>query len=226
MDEFEAHRTIVTRAFEYLEKENKKQTESIGGYLVFWLPYHLEQLRCLEYDDKGTLKSNEKLEIGQNLYRLFKDDQVIRRHRTNFEQAWWEVDEMENVQKWLTDSAVVQRLDKKWLDGMHADTRPTRGFLKELVKIVVEGFLREREWKVASAYYWIELFMSLVSLLVTYTFKSTILAYSLNISTLTMNRTVRGSSRLARPLYQTQPARPPLHAHPLTVQLTISTGIA
>ncbi|KFY68311.1 hypothetical protein V496_01166 [Pseudogymnoascus sp. VKM F-4515 (FW-2607)] len=161
VDEFDAHHTIVNRAFEYLEKGHKKQTEDIGRYLVFWLPYHLNQLRCLEFDDMGTLKSTDKLEIGQSLYRLFKDDQVIRRHRVNFEPVWWEVEEMENVQKWLTDPAVVKRLDKKWLDEVHAAARPSRGFLKELVKIVVEGFLREREWNVASAYYWIEQFMGL-----------------------------------------------------------------
>jgi hypothetical protein len=171
VDEFEANHTIVKLAFKYLEMGHRKQTEDIGRYLVCWLPFHLDRLRRLEDQDMGTLTPNEKLDIGRNLYKLFKDDQVIRRHRANFEPVWWEVEEMENVQKWLTDSAVVRRLDKTWLDEVYAAARPTRGFLKELVKIVVEGFLREREWEVESAYCWIEKFMSLVSLLVTYPFQ-------------------------------------------------------
>ncbi|OBT82064.1 hypothetical protein VE02_08875 [Pseudogymnoascus sp. 03VT05] len=161
VDEFEANHTIVKLAFKYLEKGHRKQTKDIGRYLVCWLPFHLDRLRCLEDKDMGTLTPNEKLDIGRNLYKLFKDDQVIRRHRANFEQVWWGLEGMENVQKWLTDSAVVRRLDKTWLDEVYAAARPTRGFLKELVKIVVEGFLREREWEVESAYCWIEKFMSL-----------------------------------------------------------------
>ncbi|OBT80870.1 hypothetical protein VF21_00244 [Pseudogymnoascus sp. 05NY08] len=161
VDEFEANHTIVKLTFKYLEKGHIKQTKDIVRYLVCWLPFHLDRLRCLEDKDMGMLTPNEKLDIGRNLYKLFKDDQVIRRHRANFEPVWWEVEEMENVQKWLTDSAVLRRLDKTWLDEVYAATRPTRGFLKELVKIVVEGFLREREWEVASAYYWIEKFLSL-----------------------------------------------------------------
>ncbi|KFY11729.1 hypothetical protein V492_04296 [Pseudogymnoascus sp. VKM F-4246] len=161
VNEFEAHHTIVTRAFKYLETHPRTETRDIGKYLIFWLPYHLNRLRYLEDKDKGTLTPPDKLEIGQNLYRLFKDGQLIRRHRASFEPVWWDVEDMENLHKWLMDSAVVRRLDRKWQREVHTAVKPTRGFLKELVKIVVEGFLREREWKVASAHLWIDMFMSL-----------------------------------------------------------------
>ncbi|KAI1411841.1 hypothetical protein F5Y13DRAFT_200538 [Hypoxylon sp. FL1857] len=161
VDEFEANHTIVTRAFEYLEKEPRDQTKEIGKYLVGWLPYHLGRLRQLEDEEKGALTPGEQFEIGQSLYKLFKDENVFLRHRASFEQTLWFVSEMEDVQKWLMDSAVVRRLDKKWRDEVQLPLSPTRGFLKELVKMVVEGMLRNRSWGVQNAYNWIEEFMGL-----------------------------------------------------------------
>ena len=163
VDTFEAHHTLVNRAFEYLNKNPKAQTKEIGTYLVCWLPYHLSQLRKLEDEDKGALTPAEQSAIGHNLYRLFKDEQVFRRHRESFEQVWWVADEIEEVQKWLMDSAVVRRLDKKWRDEVQQAVRPTRGFMRELAKMVVEGLLRERSWDVLNASNWIEEFMAVVS---------------------------------------------------------------
>jgi hypothetical protein len=163
LDEFEAHHTIVTRAFEYLSKEHSDQTKEIGKYLVTWLPYHLDRLRQLEDEEKGTLMPDERLEIGQNLYKLFQDESVFRRHRASFEGTWWVEEEMECVQKWLMDSAVVRRLDKRWRDEVQLAVSPTRGYLRKLVRMVVEGFLRERSWGVQNAYYWIEKFMRIAS---------------------------------------------------------------
>ncbi|KAI1376576.1 hypothetical protein F4677DRAFT_418942 [Hypoxylon crocopeplum] len=161
VDEFEAHHTIVTRAFEYLDKEHRDQTNKIGGYLVGLLPYHLGQVRQLEDEEKGALTPGEQFEIGQSLYKLFKDERVILRHKASFEKTWWFVNEMEDVQKWLMDSAVVRRLDKKWRDEVQLSVSPTKGFLKELVKIVIEGLLRKRSWGAMNAYGWIEQFMGL-----------------------------------------------------------------
>ncbi|KAJ7200371.1 hypothetical protein GGX14DRAFT_372220, partial [Mycena pura] len=159
VDEFEAHHTIVTRAFEYLSKEHSDKTREIGKYLVTWLPYHLDRLRQLEDEEKGTLMPDEKLEIGQNLYKLFQDEGVFRRHRASFEGTWWLMEEMEYVQKWLMDSGVVRRLDKRWRDEVQLAISPTRGYLRKLVRMIVEGFLRERSWGVQDAYSWIEKFM-------------------------------------------------------------------
>ncbi|KAF7368172.1 putative neutral amino acid permease protein [Mycena venus] len=159
LDEFEAHHTIVTRAFEYLSKEHSDQTKEIGKYLVTWLPFHLDRLRQLEDEEKGTLMPDEQLEIGQNLYKLFQDEGVFRRHKAIFEGTWWVEEEIEYVQKWLMDSAVVRRLDKRWRDEVQLAVSPTRGYLRKLVRMVVEGFLRERSWGVQNAYFWIERFM-------------------------------------------------------------------
>ncbi|KAJ7368513.1 hypothetical protein DFH08DRAFT_676529 [Mycena albidolilacea] len=159
LDEFEAHHTIVTRAFEYLSKEHSDRTKEIGKYLVTWLPYHLNRLRRLEDERKGMLMPDEQLEIGQNLYKLFQDEGVFRRHSVSFEGTWWWEEEMEYVQEWLMDSAVVRRLDKRWRGEVQLAVSPTTGYLKKLVRMVVEGFLRERSWGVQNAYYWIEEFM-------------------------------------------------------------------
>ncbi|OHE99024.1 hypothetical protein CORC01_05714 [Colletotrichum orchidophilum] len=160
VDEFEANQTILTRAFDYLKSEPKEQTKEIGEYLICWLPYHLSQLRQLEDEDKGALTSHEQAEIGNNLYTLFKDDAVLRRHRASFEELYWWSDEMMDVQKWLTDSAIVRRLDKSWRSKMERARYPTRGYLKELVNMVVRGFLRDRSWSVPSACRWLKEFMA------------------------------------------------------------------
>lgn len=161
LDEFEAHHTIITRAFEYLDKEHQEQTKEIGQYLVGWLPYHLGELRKLEDEEKGDLAPSEQIEIGQNLYKLFKDDSIILRHKASFEHTSWYASEMEDLQKWLMDSAVVRRLDKKWRDEVQLPVSPTRSFLKELVKKLVTGFLRERSWDAENAYIWIQQLMEL-----------------------------------------------------------------
>ncbi|KAJ6475541.1 hypothetical protein C8R45DRAFT_1159682 [Mycena sanguinolenta] len=159
LDEFEAHHTIVKRAFEYLSKEHRDQTKEIGNYLVTWLPYHLDRLRQLEDEEKGMLMPDEQLEIGQNLYQLFQDEGVFHRHRASFEGTWWEAEEMVYVQNWLTDSAAVRKLDKRWRDEVKRAVSPTKGYLRKFTKMVVEGFLRERSWQVQNAYIWIVKFM-------------------------------------------------------------------
>ncbi|PTB50785.1 hypothetical protein M431DRAFT_523482 [Trichoderma harzianum CBS 226.95] len=155
VDEFEAHHTIVTRAFEYLSKPPKEQTENIGPYLVTWLPFHLSRLRQLEDDDQGSLMPSEQSEIGQNLYKLFKNDEVFLRHKESFQDAWWIVSEIEDLQKWLMDSAIMRRLDKRWRDEVQLAASPTRGYLKELVRVIIQGFLRERSWNIYSACQWL-----------------------------------------------------------------------
>jgi hypothetical protein len=163
VDEFEAHHTIVTWAFKYLSREPRDETKEIGQYLVYWLPYHLSCLRQLEDEDKGALVSHELFEMGQNLYKLFKDDVVFRRHKAAFEKSYWTAVEMEDVQKWMMDSAIVRRLDKTWRGEVQRAANPTRGYLREFVRVVLGGFLEDRSWDVHSAYDWIENFMVAVS---------------------------------------------------------------
>ncbi|KAI0593663.1 hypothetical protein F4775DRAFT_577003 [Biscogniauxia sp. FL1348] len=160
VDEFEANHTIVTRTFEYLSKEPNDQSKEISKYLLDWLPYHLGRLRELEDEDKGALPPHEQYKIGQSLYELFKDDVVLKRHKATFEQVFWTEAEMKDVQKWLMDSAVVRRLDKKWRAEVQLAANPIRGYLKGLVRMVVEGLLRERSWGVESAYWWLKEFMT------------------------------------------------------------------
>ncbi|KAL2874784.1 hypothetical protein SGCOL_010038 [Colletotrichum sp. CLE4] len=160
VDEFEANQTIVTRAFNYLKGDPQKETQDIGEYLICWLPYHLGQLRQLEDEGKGELTTNERAEIGSNLYNLFRDDAVFKRHKATLGEVYWWADEMTDVQKWLTDPAVVRRLDKSWRAKMERARYPPRGYRKELVNMVVRGFLRERSWGIPSACRWLKEFMA------------------------------------------------------------------
>ncbi|KAJ7678121.1 hypothetical protein DFH06DRAFT_1291418 [Mycena polygramma] len=160
IDEFEAHHTIVKRAFEYLAKDPEEQTDPIGRYLVIWLPNHLARLHDLEDEEVGALNPNEQFEIGKNLWQLFKDEQIFQRHRKTFEQLCWTADQMDSVKRWLMDSAIVRRLDRTWREEVQHAASPTRGFMRSLVGMVVRGFLRERSWQVKNAYAWIDEFMS------------------------------------------------------------------
>lgn len=167
-DEVDAHRTIVTRAFAYLlDEDPKEQTKAIGEYLVCWLPHHLGRLHDLEVEDdehvNTTLTARDQAEIGLNLYRLFKDESVFLRHKETFEGTCWTASEIEIVQQWPRDSAVVRRVDRSWRKEVQDAISPTRGVLKELITFILKGFLRERSWDVERAFMWIEEFIELVS---------------------------------------------------------------
>jgi hypothetical protein len=162
VDEFEAHHTIVTRAFEYLTALPIEQSDAIGGYLIAWLPYHLNCLRELEDEERGYLTPNQQLELGQNLYDLFKDEVIFKRHKNRFESTIWWATEMWDMSKWFRDSAVVRRQSKVWRDAMQLAESPVEGYLKTFVTIVVRGFLRERSWDVRWAMMWIEQFLKVV----------------------------------------------------------------
>jgi hypothetical protein len=168
VDEFDAHHTIVQETFKYLSKPPQDQTAKIGVYLVSRLPYHLDKLQSLQDQDKGTLLLNEALEIGQNLYNLFKDEKVFRRHKASFEQVVWNARQIEDVQKWLMDSTITRKLDTRWRKKVQRAASPTRGYLREFVTIVVKGFLQERSWDVQNACSWIWYFMEVVSGLMVY----------------------------------------------------------
>lgn len=167
VDEFEAHHTIVTRAFDYLIKPslNRNETKEIGKYLIWRLPHHLDRLRQLKDNKMGELESYQYSGIGQNLYKLFSSDEVFVRHKESFEQMWWTVSEMESVQKWLTDSKVIRKLsDNNWRDEIKAATSPARGYLRHFVKALLRRFLKERSWNAYYAHKWIEQLMEAVSL--------------------------------------------------------------
>lgn len=164
VDEFEAHHTIVRRAFEYLDKEPQAQTNEIGDYLIYWLPNHIEILFQLQADNSRSLMAVEQDEITMGLYNLFRNDTVLERHRKSFEKALWVAKEMKDIQNWLTASMVVWKSDEEWWKAMAQRAEsPTKGYLKGFVNMVVKGLLRERSWDVANALNWIVEFMTAVS---------------------------------------------------------------
>lgn len=167
VNEFEAHRTIVMLAFQYLSAEPRDETKSIGRYLFWWLPYHLAQLTRLDEEDKGTLMPSELLEIGEHLHQLFKDQEIYKRHKTIVERFIWTAEEMEDVKKWLMDRAVVRKLPKQWREEISLATSPVRGYLKPLGKMIVETWLRDPKRQtpesLAGSMAWVREFMKAVS---------------------------------------------------------------
>lgn len=163
IDEFRAHHEIVIRAFEYLRSNPKEETKEIGLYLLRRLPYHLGRLYTLDNEDGGReLKRQEKAQIGKHLYETFKDQTILHRHKSILEQLVWSSSDMASVWEWLKDPAVLRNLDQMWCNEIRA-THPPRGFLRELVLMVVQRFLKERTWDVSNASLWIREFMAAVS---------------------------------------------------------------
>ncbi|KAF4553620.1 Hypothetical protein D9617_6g093510 [Elsinoe fawcettii] len=159
VDEFESHLAIVETSFKFLNAKPTEKTESIGRYLVEWLPFHLSRLTEIEDDYDRDLAPDERRSIGQNLYRLFKDDEIFKRHKESFEQSGWNAQEMINLQKWFSDATVLRGVDKDWKESVRRATNPTNGYLKEFARHVVEGWLRSREWTPWVAKRWVSAFM-------------------------------------------------------------------
>ncbi|KAJ7619351.1 hypothetical protein FB45DRAFT_156779 [Roridomyces roridus] len=159
VDELEAHYTIVQRAFHYLRNAPQEQTAEIGEYLVCWLPFHLQ--RIWELQDNGKLTDEMRTDIGQNLYLLFRDGEVLLRHKDSFSDSYWTADEMKGLQKWMMDSAVTRKLDARWRDAVQQAPNPARGFMKEFATVLVKALLRERSWDTDDVCCWLEGFVSM-----------------------------------------------------------------
>lgn len=129
VDEFEAHYTIVERAFQYLEQEPTDQTKGIGQYLINWLLDHLECLRLLKDHDRGRLTADQHSNIVQSLYKLFRNPEMIERHRESFAGGIWWADEMISVREWFMDAttaAVIRKQNNPWCDRVrHPDAYKT-----------------------------------------------------------------------------------------------------
>lgn len=168
VDEFEAHHTIVMRALKYLSEEPRSETKAIGNYLFSWLPYHLSQLSQLDYDQKGSLKPDEHLEIGQYLYQLFKDQEAFKRHKESIELQIWNTEDMGNVQKWLMNSMVVRMLPRKWREEVQRAVTPARGYFKPFVQMILDSWLRDDKRQTSQVAWgyrtWIREIMESVSL--------------------------------------------------------------
>ncbi|KAI8240148.1 hypothetical protein K4K55_001056 [Colletotrichum sp. SAR 10_96] len=132
VDELEANYTIVTQAFNYLSNKPTDATQNVGHS-----------------------------EIGQGLYKIFKDDTVFQRHIKIWQDIEWSVDEMRAIQTWLMDSAAVRKVDRKWRTAVQRASSPITGYLNELVKTVLRGLLRQRSWQMYNASKWLKRFMEL-----------------------------------------------------------------
>ncbi|KAK2755846.1 neutral amino acid permease, partial [Colletotrichum kahawae] len=163
VDKLEANYTIVTQAFKYLSNEPADGTQNVGRYVTEMLPFHLNRIRKLEDEDKGMLRDDQRSEIGQGLYKIFRDDTVFKRHIKIWQGIAWSVGDMRAIQTWLMDSAAVRKVDRKWRTAVQRVPSPVTGYLKELVKMVLQGLLRQRSWQMYNASKWLKRFMRLMT---------------------------------------------------------------
>lgn len=171
VDELEAHHTIVLSAFKYLNEEPNDQNSAIGHYLVCWLPDHLAALRRLREDKDRALTPHQYQEIGQSLYTLFKDGNTFKRHRGDFENTFWGVQDMKEIRAWLTDTSVMRRVqDERWCNRVQRMMSPAKGYLRCLAHLIVENLLRGRGCNVHHPFYWVKNLKDAVSIHLTVSF--------------------------------------------------------
>jgi hypothetical protein len=163
INKLESNYVIITRVFKYLNDEPRIETQDIGPYVIAWLPEHLKRLRQFEDEDEGTLRDDQKSEIGQNLYNIFRDDTVLQRHKETFQKTFWTAEEIKEMQMWLRDSTVVRKVDKKWRNAIRGASNPINGYLKIFVRVLVHALFRERGWDVDNGRRWLKYFISAVS---------------------------------------------------------------
>lgn len=160
-DRYDATLSVVLQAFEYLRGKSSDETDDIGGHIVSWLPSYLGQLKELQGKHKKYFTEKEESEIAKGLHDLFESDATVKRHYKAFEKSHWWASEIRTFHAWLKDERVM-RSEEKWATSMQIQ-KPVQGFLKAIVKTIIESFLRAREWNVANAYYWVARFMMIVS---------------------------------------------------------------
>jgi len=97
----------------------------------------------------------------KGLHDLFESNATFKRHHKAFEQSHWWAREIMVFQTWLKDEHVM-RSEERWATSMQIQ-KPVTGFLKVMIKTIIESFLRAREWNVANAYCWVARFMMIVS---------------------------------------------------------------
>ena len=164
LDEFDMNRDIALHAIDYIMSEPDERTKEIGQYLIYWLPHHLQKIHELEHDSQEVTRA-EKCKIGKGFYELFTIDTVMRRHKDTLGQIFWTEKEMQEIRIWVTDHTALTSLeDENWTSAMIKSAMDLEtGFLKNLVKLVLEELLRAKVWDVTNACTWLQQFAHLVS---------------------------------------------------------------
>ncbi|CCT74805.1 uncharacterized protein FFUJ_10875 [Fusarium fujikuroi IMI 58289] len=118
---YDAHLAIVMQAISFLIKKPDARTESLGRYLVWNLPKHLEELKNPERDHK--VDNRAKKDIGSMLFDILGQGTIIRSHWKHFVDVPWfgNAAQISTFLTWLQDPDATGHFgiyQTDWLDKM------------------------------------------------------------------------------------------------------------
>ncbi|KAI2470092.1 hypothetical protein F4781DRAFT_430670 [Annulohypoxylon bovei var. microspora] len=168
VNEFDAHLIIVRRMLQLISEDPNSKTQALGPYSLCFLPDHLSNLRNLEMSNgPDKLKSSEKREIGDGLYKLFVNTDDIKKHWDNCEWVLWYGNEGEisTFLNWLSDESVTGHLglrDRKWLKEVARHDKPARLLLTDIMKMMAERWLQDSSWEAPAVFEWLNSHLRMV----------------------------------------------------------------
>ncbi|KAF4415260.1 Nacht and tpr domain containing [Fusarium acutatum] len=152
---YDAHLAIVMQAIGFLIKEPDARTESLGRYLVWNLPKHLEELNNPESDHKVDNAAKKGIDIM--LFDILGQGTIIRRHWKHFVDVplFGNTAQISTLLTWLQDPDVtghfgIYQMD--WLDKVISSPSPRRALLFSMARGVGHRWLKSRENDPSEAY--------------------------------------------------------------------------
>ena len=167
VNEFDAHLAILQRSLKVLLGEPDDKTKSLIPYMLEYLPDHLDHV--MEASSSNELTDAEKREIGNGVYALFVDGDILEQygdHLTLTVDNW--MDSTPGIPafwKWLTDGDAIGYLgkkDKEWLNQVNSSSNRNQGLLQPVAVMVAKQWLRKRDWDIEDTYNWISNFLNIV----------------------------------------------------------------
>lgn len=160
VNEVDGHFTIIRRTFHLLAGEPNEESKALGGYLLNYLPDHLNEItkKASGYE---KLTQPQKQEIGQGLFTLFVSGEVIERHWDICQELHWysNPSEVSIFRNWLDDASAISqlgRLDRDRLKEVKASPNPNQALLTKIMETVARHWLCERKWEATRAFKWLK----------------------------------------------------------------------
>ncbi|KAG5785770.1 hypothetical protein H9Q73_000625 [Fusarium xylarioides] len=155
VNDYDAHLAIVMQAISFLIKKPDGRTESLGNYLVWYLPKHLKELNNPERDHK--VDNAAKKDIGSMLFDILGQGTIIRRHWKHFVDVplFGDTAQISTLLAWLQDPDVTGHFgmyQTDWLDKVISSPSPQRALLFSMAREVGHKWLKSRENDPCEAY--------------------------------------------------------------------------
>ncbi|KAH8592092.1 hypothetical protein B0O99DRAFT_689874 [Bisporella sp. PMI_857] len=174
VNELDSHLIITKQCLALLLADPDEKTDALSSYAMTALPTHLNFLR--NDAEFYTIDIGTKREIGQGVFALLVDGDIIEKHWTSEDNGWyrdnydgkysWFYNEGEPsvFWNWLNDPDAIQYLgkkDKEWLKQLKSQPDPNRSLLEPITLMMARRWLRDREWDAKNTFLWISEYLQM-----------------------------------------------------------------